>query len=128
MGSTSFGSWGYYLHISTLRWLLIVANCATHLINSVGQSAATWNWVDCLLVLWTTHYRHLATHSHPLDIMNRALYVFEFAAAVEVLATVDGIIGTHPLNDKAILNDLIHIRFLAVQTLLYLVVRLLNKP
>ena len=131
MGSTTFGAGCDYLHISTLRWPLGVSNGAANFINSVGHSAAAWQWIYCLLVLGTTYYAHLTTADAPtnsLHIMYRPLNILQFAAAVEVLAAVDGVVRSHPLDDKAILNDLIHIRFFTMQTLLNLVIGLLNQP
>ena len=63
-----------------------------------------------------------------LHVGGAGLEVFELAAAVDFVTVVHRIIRPHPLNDKTILNYLVHIRLFTMHALLNFVVRLLNKP
>jgi len=97
------------------------------------RGAVLGAWGHDLQVLLVVHRRvqlvvAARCSSEDLHILHASTQMLKLAAAVHVVAAVDGIVGAHALNDEAVLDDLVHIRLLPVQALLYLVIRLLHQP
>lgn len=93
-----FGTWRHYLKV------------LVHGLVQVGRAS-------CLLT-WSAQY---------LYVLHGSLKVLQLAAAVHVVAAVHGVVRAHPLNNEAVFDHLVHVRLLAVQALLYLVVGLLHQ-
>lgn len=93
-----FGTWRHYLQV---------------LVHGLMQMRST-----CRLLAGPAKY---------LYVLHRSLQVLQLTAAVNVVAAMHRVVRAHPLNDKAILDHLVHIRLLSMQTLLNFVVGLLDQ-
>ena len=81
-----------------------------------------------LVNVWRTRHLLMAMGTaKDVHVVSRLLQIFQLAAAVHVVAAVDGVVvRAHTLYDEAILDNLIHIRLFLMHTLLQFVIRLLN--